>query len=441
MQNINQNPTYRANRKYYGHDLSQHLEFTSSVGQLLPVYYDIINPGEKIFAKTLLKSRTQPLAANTMTKLEEHLEWYFVPITQIYKPFGNWYYGVQDFGSDFYQSYTQNDTPPMGVRFPYIRANDLRGFWETYNGENYRTLKNEIFYPAFVRLASHLGIADHAILDGIDGMDDAYWSFTPLLFCAYQKIFMDFYRDSNRIENDPRCYNIDSMFINSGSIAQESGYDVMKKMFELRYRPLRKDFYNNVFPSPLFGNGVVGSQLFEQDDLYEGTLTQVNQWLTNLHRVSVNDPDGRPYDSVPTNVALGPNQGTGGNMDTWQLNRANIESLFAVDKLLEVTRRAGKHYDAQTLAHFGVQVPDSIEGQAIFLGRHTQSMIIGDVISTADTSSGDPLDPSSFTGAPLGEVGGKGYSGENSKPISFKAPCHGVLMCIYSATPAQDYYD
>lgn len=160
-------------------------------------------------------------------------------------------------------------------------------------------------------------------------------------------------------------------------------------------------------------------------------MNKVNQWLTNMKRTYSIDSSGNDQGRDATTVAIDHNNG-GVNpreLQAFELNAANVRTLFAADKLLEVTRRAGKHYDAQTLAHFGVQVPDMIEGQAIRLGHHSQDIIIGDVVSTAQTDS-----------TPLGEIAGKGYSAQGSKPVDFTAPCHGVLMAIYSCVPNLDYY-
>ena len=429
MQSVNQNPQFRANRKYYGHDLSQHIEFTSSVGHMLPVFYDVVNPGEKYNIQTYLKSRTQPLAANTFTKIDEYIEWFFVPMQQIYKPFGNWYYGVQDFDSTMFKGETQSGvySPSMSVKLPFFNSLCINYLWQIYKSESFRTLKNEQWYAGFVRLAEHLGIADLETLDYVDGIDDAYYSITPILFCAYQKIWMDYFRDSNRIENDPRSYNLDQFYQSDMSMHEYYDLSDFRQMFEMRYRPLKKDFFTNVFPSPLFNDSMVGGQQFLQQR--ETTLERVNQWLTSISEVKVLNQSGSEADP-PTNTAIGDVDQV---VHLSNMNRANIETLFATDKLLEITRRAGKHYDAQTLAHFGAEVPDTIEGKAHFLGRHTQEIVIGDVVSTADTSSG-------ADGMPLGEIAGKGYSAETSKDIKFTAPCHGILMGIYSAAPKQEYY-
>lgn len=198
---------------------------------------------------------------------------------------------------------------------------------------------------------------------------------------------------------------------------------------------MRKDFFTNVFPSPIFGENQVGATPFGGTNNADSVLLRVNQWLTNVSRITTLDRDifAPPFeDATPMTVGLIPDGGTGALRRT-DFNRANMETLYAADKLLEITRRAGKHYDAQTLAHFGVDVPNYIEGKAVKIGQYTEDFIIGDVVATSNTQSGD-------NGSPLGELAGKGYSAGKSKPVDFTAPCHGILMCIYSAAPSVDYY-
>lgn len=433
---INDNPSFRAANSYRDFDMSQHLCFTSSVGQLLPVYYDVLNPGDKIRASVLMKSRTKPLKSPAFTKITEHCEWYFVPIQQLYKEFGSWFYGVQDYSTSLVGRNDSSPSVKMSVKFPYLSSSNVYSLFgssesglDNMMGENWRA--------ASARLFDCLGVPSRVLIDQISqlsNMGDVQWSVSPLLFAAYQKIFMDYYRVDNRIANDPDCYNLDK-FVFCPDSSMGDYYDVPRGMFELRYRPLRKDFFTNVFPSPIFGENQVGATPFGGTNNADSVVLRVNQWLTNVSRITTLDRDifAPPFeDSTPMTVGLIPDGGTGALRRT-DFNRANMETLYAADKLLEITRRAGKHYDAQTLAHFGVDVPNYIEGKAVRIGKYMEDFIIGDVVATSNTQSGD-------SGSPLGELAGKGYSAGKSKPVDFTAPCHGVLMCIYSAAPSIDYY-
>lgn len=84
----------------------------------------------------------------------------------------------------------------------------------------------------------------------------------------------------------------------------------------------------------------------------------------------------------------------------------------------------------QTLAHFGVKVPKGLAGECYKLGTHEQYLKIGDVVGTANVvdSQDDPV-------SAIGQLGGIGSSGAESKTIKFESDCHCILMAIYSAEP------
>ena len=84
MGNVFKAPEHRAQIGYNGFDMSQYRKFTSSVGQLLPVYYDLLNPGDKINSRSFIFSRTETLSKAAMVSLDEHLDWFFVPMEQLY---------------------------------------------------------------------------------------------------------------------------------------------------------------------------------------------------------------------------------------------------------------------------------------------------------------------------------------------------------------------
>ena len=290
--------------------------------------------------------------------------------------------------------------------------------------DHYFNKNNDNVYPlrgTGFRLAELLGIPldDYAELEGSTvGFNMAC---SPLFLCAYQKIYFDYYRLSDREPNDPTYYNLDQ-FYNSASVQ-----GVATKMFTLRYRPWKRDFFTNLCVSPLQSQGDVGSLGYglgsSADD--KSLVNSFQQWLAPTKLFTYNNAE-TPARSDATNVSA--YSVTTNPSLIGALSPTSIRTSFAVQKLMEITRRAGKHYDAQTLAHFGVKVPTGIAGEVTYLGGQVSEIRIGDVIATAGTESD-----------PLGKVGGKGFGYTDGKTIKFEAPCHGVLMAIYSAEPVADY--
>lgn len=435
MASINQTPSHVAKLGYNGFDMSNLLKFSSTTGELLPVYYDLLSPGDKVSCQTTLKTRTMEIESAAMVSLKEHLEWFFVPMTQIYSIFGDWFNSIQDLKSSLV------DPTLLGAKLPYWDSNAASLAFSSLQKANDKYFVSRVeadpSQTAFsgiplvgtsFRLFELLGIPVRDYAGALNGGSNGYtfpMGITPIFACAYQKIYFDFYRLSDREVNDPSYYNLDA-FYSSNSIRETYG-----KFFTLRYRPWAKDFFTNRFVSPLIGSKDIGSYNYQTSDTNNALTNAFNQWLSGTKVATYTNDIA--YPNSPTASQVAPTQIAPYTVNTNQsivtaLSPTSIRTSFAVQKLLEITRRSGKHYDAQTLAHFGVNVPTGIAGEVMYLGGSVSNINIGDVIATAGTES-----------SPLGQVGGKGYGYDSSKPIKFTAPCHGILMCIYSCEPKADY--
>lgn len=421
MSSLLSNPSHRAKIGYNGFDMSNFLKFSSSVGQLLPVYFDILSPDDKVSLQAQIKTRTMELESAAMCQLTEHLEWFFVPMSQLSHAFGSILYNISDLDSSFWST---NDIQLPVLQFNDVFVSGMPPFGVSTFAPFLTSSTVKSYRADQVRLLDMLGfgVSSAARINSNDFTGNSHsWVLrsSPWLLAAYQKIFSDHYRLSDRQSNIPSAYNMDAYHA-SPSIITGSPANML---CTLHYRPYRKDFFLNTYVSPLY-NGEVGGL----DVGYLGS-DKLNQWLTGITGFGTTDSLNQDNVDSPVNVVLGNNVNTVNDSEWNFITPNNIRSMFAVEKMLEVTRRAGKHYDAQVAAHFGATVPNGIAGECSFIGSSHSNIDIGDVIATAGTEQD-----------PLGRVGGKGYGfGDYDKPITFQAPCHGVLMCIYSCEPVVDY--
>ena len=419
--NINANPTHRAQIGYQGFDMSKTTKFTSSVSQILPVYYDILSPGDKVSGSHQLKTRLMPLASGAFTSVEEHVDYFFVPMEQIYSVFSEFFYGVQDMRSS---NFDPQNTQPL---LPYWNMLTLKqalntgvpGYFAGYSGN-----------MGAIRLLDMLGFDVRSMIGYMffNGTNPPpTFAFSPLFLCAYQKIYYDHYRLSEREDNLSYAYNLD-MWYDTPQIS----YNEFMMMCRLHYIPRQKDYYTNTYVSPLFGSGSANSLPNTGYD-----YAAVNQWLTSLNSVDLVDSSSNVTNQRPTTIGLD-NLAPQAASPKSALNVANIRSMFAVDKLLEITRRAGKHYDKQTLAHFGVDVPKGLSGECFYIDGSQSRIDIGDVIATANST-----DTINGVSSALGQVGGKGFGEQGlnnpSCYIDFTAPSHGIFMAIYWSRVINDY--
>ena len=404
MANLNKNPQHRANLGYSGFAMDKLHKFSSTVGELRPVYYDILNPGDKVSLSSIIKTRTMPIEAAAMCSLTEHIDWFFVPMTRLYKLFPEFYYGVNDNATSF--------VTPSSIQsvYPHFKFGDLL----TISSGGKKSSNDDYFGVdgTKYRLFEDLGIPTKQLIQFyVDGLDNLYnVSYINLFAQAYQCIYMDKFRLSDWESPDANAYNVDKYY----NTALMDIPDVAK-LFTLRYAPWKKDFFTDIQPTPLFGNG-------NESSINSINYGAVNQWLTSQSGMDVIDP--LQTDATNGNqsaVAIG----QVATQAVKSINTANIRTIFAVEKLLEITRRAGKHYDKQTLAHFGVDVPMGLDGECIYIGGSSSKINIGDVIATSEDG--------------LGKVGGKGYGFGQSGVDKFEAKCHGILMAIYHCVPDVDY--
>ena len=431
--NVFSTPSQKANLSHNGFDMSNLLKFTSTTGELLPVYYDILYPGDKMRMATELKTRTMPLDSAAMVNITEHIDWFAVPIDQILSLFSAKFYNIKDIHSSIFSS----DVDTTNI-IPFIPASTFNSvvseildegssyYVDRYFNSSLYLSDLPVYFCTSFRLFEFFGIpllnrGDEA---GITG-GDYTTSLSPLLPCVYQKIYYDYFRLSDREVNNPSFYNLD-LFYDESTI-EDSEY--VADFFVLRYRPAKRDFFTHQFVSPVFSMSS-GMSLGIPDSSHLSDL--FHNWYATYQNASEGMANGQPdtlhlNDSVQATVHLHSNSAGVG------LTPTDIRTSFALQKYLEVTRRAGKHIDAQTLAHFGVKPPKRVAGEVIHLGHHSQNISIGDVISTANT--GQPINGS------LGAVGGKGYGYGKSKYFDYvnDEACPVVVMAIYSAEVDYDY--
>ena len=92
--------------------------------------------------------------------------------------------------------------------------------------------------------------------------------------------------------------------------------------------------------------------------------------------------------------------------------------------------RAGNHIKDNMLAHYGV-ASDFNDHRPVYLGSVSAPLNIGDIATTANSSSG--------INNTVGDVAGKGLSSLSEKVFKFHAKDFGVIMVMFSMLPEAEY--
>lgn len=399
---------YQARLSRSDHDLSQKFGFTTAPGILSPIFADIATPGDSYYIKHDLSfMRTAPLLAPSMIDVKVHFESFFVPMQMIYQPFENSMFSLTEILSSNY-----NIANFRNQALPLFNPNEV--FNEIGAGSDNEEPVARL--DAF-RLFDLLDLPTVGY-PGKTAFTKQFGAFFPWQLCAYQCIYQHYYRLDDKELFDHDTFNVDKYYNTSETVTET--WSKMQKFIKLRYRPWKFDYFTSSYMSPIVSNA--NTQAILPPDYYSD--------LSGFRTQSINQ-DG---DHVS------PNQGIYGfstaQADTYNKSFVQgaastvlIRQMFANEKLAMITGRTRKNYDSQVLAHYGVPVPHDIKHDISFIGHDEFELKVGEVTSLASTDL-----------SPLGDLAGKGWSfGEGKKQHKFTAPCHGVVMTIFSVEPMIRY--
>ena len=195
--------------------------------------------------------------------------------------------------------------------------------------------------------------------------------FNMFRLLAYQRIFFDYYRNTDYTANNPRAYNVDNLAGGQGPDTAQF-YD----MFYPRYAMWHKDRITSVKPSPLAVMQGINSV---------GAVNGEGLGIPSLYTVATNTDTS--YTAASSSV-----------------NLSRLRATLAYDRLARLTMLSPKTYEAQLKAQFGV-TPDNCDYCSVrYLGSYDSTINIGEVTASAagQTSTGSK--------SVLGQLAGKGIS-------------------------------
>lgn len=427
MKSLFKKPNRVAQLGRNGFDMSQRRIFTTPVGMLLPTYTDFLLPGDKVKLNSREFVRTQPLQSSAFVRMKAHLDWFFVPVTQLFSQWNQFYNGTNDNMSSMFTGSASPSFPTLKLDiFNHLES----AVWSSPNKETSALrdlLVDEFGVPLawnarrlMMMLYPSVAINGNKLSGGIN----------ILSLLAYHKCFHSHYRNTDYTPNDPLQYNIDKYY----NVSELPASNFIK-YFTIHYRPWIRDSFSFIQPAPVFG-GSFADFLNIGGDTPTSDLSRFFPEARNSVSATSQTGGGSGLDS---NLPSFPLSGYGVSVhNTDSLNSlsvGDIRAAFALDKLLRITAQAGSHYDEQTLAHFGYKMPQGIADEAYYLGEQSFDIAINEIVATASSTTGKDT-------SLLGEIAGRGFGATHEgKDLEFTAPCHGIVIAIHSISPLPDYRD
>lgn len=443
-----------------GFDLSNRVCFTSKAGELLPVFWDIVYPGDSFKIKTQLFTRTQPLNTAAYTRIREYLDFYFVPLRLINKNLPTALVQMQDnpvqaTGLSSNKVVT-TDIPwvPVGsssARYASLAAlADIRGaspaiknFFDFDSIAQSAKLLMYLRYGNFLSSTvsdeqKSLGLSGSIDLRNSENASTGYTSMHILPLAAYQKVYADFFRFTQWEKSQPYTYNFD-WYSGGNVLASLTSADLAKKyysddnLFTLRYANWPKDMFMGVMPDSQLGDVSVvdtsGSEGTFPVGLYNLTDGKVRAGLTAVTSsapVADSPVEVRSTSILSANTKYGiyaqQVAGLGSSFSILQLRMAE-----AVQKYREVSQFADKDARGQIMAHFGVSLSPVLSDKCVYLGGSSSNIDLSEVVNT------------NITGDNIAEIAGKGVgTGQGNFSCHFDDE-YGIIIGIYHNVPLLDY--
>lgn len=399
-----------------GFDLSHKKAFTAKLGELLPIHVEDVAPGEYHRIATSLFTRTQPCQTAAFCRFKEHIDWFFVPYHLLWRYYNNFI--VQTNANEWATSPGESAVgeKPLFSHHPYFTISN----WETSVAhiEALPTKKlNPLGYnrkQLSTKLFEYLGYGNFTERIEHEPSEIARNIF-PLL--AYHKVYNDYYRNQQWEYPSPHTYNIDYISDSSHlqvNLDQGEDYDY-PQMFDLRYVDYEKDYFTGALPRKQYGDTalakpIVGS-VIDMSTSVSGILNQRSEFLSVNQNNEVLNPS---LTSADTAVI--------GDLG---LDYLGIRKAEALQKFREIQQSGRTDYKSQVQKHFNVNVHDELSHLSTWIGGTTRGFGLDEVVNQ-NIGEGSAV------------IRGKGVNLTDDY-IEFRAPEHGILICMYHVSLLPDY--
>lgn len=416
-------------------DLSSKKLFTAKIGEILPCYWQIAIPGNKYRISSDWFTRTVPVNTAAYTRIKEYYDFYAVPLRLISRALPQAFTQMTDYmtsaASNSANTQQLSSVPyaPVGNISAEIQACvtagtvDDSGFGFAYGSCK---LLDMLGYGSFIGTGNvkkkditmqYLGLDSTSLPDGQNPLiygTSVNLNLLPIF--AYQKIYFDFYSNSQWEKHLAYAYNVDYWDGNSS-------VEISADMIKLRYANYPKDYFMGTLPNSQYGSVAV--------------LPSIHSLSDDPNRVVVFSPKSAPYNGLVQNE---PNTS---NVTVDNQNKSNVRyatlntdlsslSIRATEYLQrwkEVVQFSSKDYSDQMAAQFGIKAPEYMGNHAHYIGGWSNVININEVLNTNLTADNSQA-----------VIAGKGVGSKSGHVLNYDCGAeHQVIMCVYHAVPLLDW--
>lgn len=412
-------------------DLSSKKLFTAKIGEILPCYWQIAIPDNTYRISSDWFTRTVPVNTAAYTRIKEYYDFYAVPLRLISRALPQAFTQMTDYmtaaasntaNAEILTSVPNTTLSVLSLSLQTISSQDVlddAGLPYLYGSSK---ILDMLGYGSFLASGNP---AKAAITKAYLGLDSVADTSNPLVFSvsqavnllpllAYQKVYYDFFSDSQWEKHLAYAYNVDYW-------DGKTSLKLAPEMLQLRYANYPKDYFMGMLPNSQYGSVAVlpsiDSSWSSRAIIAGGSGSQSNAALTNPAGGST-VTTSNSSSSVGRNVVL--------NSD---LSALSLRATEYLQRWKEVVQFSSKDYSDQMRAQFGVKAPEYMGNHAHYIGGWSNVININEVLNTnldADNSQA--------------VIAGKGVGSQSGHTLTYDCGAeHQVILCVYHAVPMVDW--
>lgn len=417
-------------------DLSSKKLFTAKIGEILPCYWQIAIPGNKYRISSDWFTRTVPVNTAAYTRIKEYYDFYAVPLRLISRALPQAFTQMTDYMTSAVSN-SANTTQltsvpyaPVGNISAEIQARvtanavDDAGFGFAYGSCK---LLDMLGYGSFIGTSNakkkditmqYLGLDTTSLSDGQNPLiygTSINLNLLPIF--AYQKIYFDFYSNSQWEKHLAYSYNVDYW-------DGKSSVEISADMIKLRYANYPKDYFLGVLPASQYGSVAVLPSL---TNVTPSNAVVLSRSASGSSGGSI----GRLSNSASQTSVVASNTDTAGRLSyvNSDLSALSIRATEYLQRWKEVVQFSSKDYSDQMAAQFGIKAPEYMGNHAHYIGGWSNVININEVLNTNLTTDNSQA-----------VIAGKGVGSQSGHTINYDCGAeHQVIMCVYHAVPLLDW--
>lgn len=428
MSDFNPLDRARINTHRSSFDLSSKKLFTAKVGEILPCYWQIAIPGTAYRISSDWFTRTVPVNTAAYTRIKEYYDFYAVPLRLISRALPQAFTQMDDYmtsaasankNSESLTSVpntslqliskalafaqTSDSFDDVGLPFSYgaCKVLDLLGYGSFIASDNPSKAAISAAYLGFSPSADDKNPLVYRVSQVVNLL--------PLF--SYQKIYYDFFSNSQWEKHLAYSYNVDYW-------DGKSQLALSPDMFKIRYANYPKDYFMGMLPNSQYGSVAVLPSSFSSSYTSNRIVSdnRSNSYLFQQQgsgTVSMTE-------SVSSNTPVTLNS---------DLSALSIRATEYLQRWKEVVQFSSKDYSDQMAAQFGIKAPEYMGNHSHYIGGWSNVININEVVNTN-------LDMQESQAS----IAGKGIGSNSGHTITYSCGAeHQVIMCVYHAVPMLDW--